>query len=334
MNINSRILICGWLFVMGSVSFGVYGKKDSTVKDPWVGWHRPVDDNVFTSTKGNNHDSVLFVEPEQDYPYYLIISHTPQYAHLWRSKKFSWSSADWELVTDQYKIGNFYEYDDGVKVDGVYYIYEGGKVYTYSGPLEKSSGKWTVSGSFPHKKCDDIGIFYENGLFHMFGEHGHFPHGPDGTSLAHFTSRTGLGDWEMVNPKTVDPNPNGGHKYGVGDATIAKIQGNYYIFCDRESQGSPYKVTAWRSKSLMEPFEYLGLAITPRSDEVDDWDNYRIQDPDIAFIPELNRYVMTCNMMDKDGNPGGDFSRSGLKGKDTRVIGVFYSDKKLKRKEK
>ena len=107
MNINSRILICGWLFVMGSVSFGVYGKKDSTVKDPWVGWHRPVDANVFTSTKGNNHDSVLFVEPELDYPYHLIISHTPQYAHLWRSKKFSWSSADWELVTDQYKIGNF-----------------------------------------------------------------------------------------------------------------------------------------------------------------------------------------------------------------------------------
>jgi beta-xylosidase len=168
----------------------------------------------------------------------------------------------------------------------------------------------------------------------MFGEHGHFPHGPDGTSLAHFTSKTGLGEWEMVNPKAVDPNPKGGHKYGVGDATIAKIQGYYYIYCDRESQGSPYKVTAWRSKSLTEPFEYLGLAITPRSNEVDDWDNYRIQDADIAYIPELKRYVMTCNMMDKDGNPGGNFSGSGLKGKDTRVIGVFYSNHTLKGKRK
>ena len=219
-------------------------------------------------------------------------------------------------------------------MDGTYYIYEGGKVFTYSGPLEDSSGKWKVTGSFPHKQCDDIGMFYEDGLFHMFGEHGHFPHGPDGTSLAHFTSKTGLGEWEMVNPKAVDPNPKGGHKYGVGDATIAKIQGYYYIYCDRESQGSPYKVTAWRSKSLTEPFEYLGLAITPRSNEVDDWDNYRIQDADIAYIPELKRYVMTCNMMDKDGNPGGDFSGSGLKGKDTRVIGVFYSDKKLNQKKK
>jgi hypothetical protein len=45
--------------------------------------------------------------------------------------------------------------------------------------------------------------------------------------------------------------------------------------------------------------EYLGISITPRSDEVDDWDNYRIQDPDIAYIPEMKRYVMMCNMTDK-----------------------------------
>jgi len=76
------------------------------------------------------------------------------------------------------------------------------------------------------------------------------------------------------------------------------------------------------------------LAISPRSDEEDDWDNYRIQDADIAYIPELKRYVMTCNMMDKDGNPGGEFSGSGLKGKDTRVIGVFYSNHTLKGKRK
>ena len=100
-------------------------------EDPWVGWHRPVDTNAFITTKGNNHDSVLFVEPELEYPYHLIISHTPKAAHLWRTKKFSWNSADWELVSDQYKIGNFYEYDDGVKVGDTYYIYECGKVFTF-----------------------------------------------------------------------------------------------------------------------------------------------------------------------------------------------------------
>lgn len=297
-------------------------------KDPWTDWYRPVDVNAFITTKGNNHDSILFVEPDLEYPYHLIISHTKQAAHLWRAKKFSWKSDDWELVSDQYKIGKHYEYDDGVKVDDTYYVYEEGVVYTFTGPLEEASGKWKAAGTFPREQCDDAGVYYEDGVFHLFGEHGHFPHGPDGTSLAHFTSKTGLGDWTLVNPKAVDPNPDGGHKFGVGDPTIEKIEGQYYIFCDRESKGSPYKVVAWRSKDLNEPFEYLGEAITPRSDEIDDWDNHRIQDPDIGFIPELGRYVMTCNMMDTDGNPGGDFPT--LKGKRTRVIGVFYSNKKLK----
>ena len=92
---------------------------------------------------------MLFVDPELEYPYHLIISHTPEAAHLWRAKKFSWSSADWELVSDQYMIGKHYEYDDGVKVDGTYYLYEEGIVYTFSGPLEEASGKWKAAGTFP-----------------------------------------------------------------------------------------------------------------------------------------------------------------------------------------
>lgn len=301
--------------------------ETSGTTDPWIEWYRPVDNPVFVTTKGNNHDSILFVEPELEYPYHLIISHTPKAAHLWRTKEFSWSSADWELVSDNYVIGNHYEYDDGVKVNGTYYIYEAGTVYTYSGSLVEAGGKWKATGTFPHRQCDDVGVYVENGVFHLFGEHGHFPHGPDGTSLAHFTSPTGVGDWKLVDAKAVDPNPDGGHKYGVGDPTIAKIEGNYYIFCDRESKGSPYKVVAWRSRELTQPFEYLGKAITPRSNEVDDWDNCRIQDPDIGYIPELDRYVMTCNMKDHDGNPGGNFPTLG--GRRTRVIGVFYSNRTL-----
>ncbi len=288
----------------------------------WLRWHRPVDNPVFTIDHGNNHDSILFVEPDLEYPYHLIISHEREHADLWRAKRFSWSSDDWELVDGRYRIADHYEYDDGVKVNGTYYIYEAGKVYTFSGPLEQASGRWKRSGSFPAEQCDDIGVFYEAGLFHIFGEHGHFPHGPDGTELSHFVSESGLGDWKLVNAKAVDANPAGGHRYGVGDPTIAKVDGRYYLWCDLESKGNPYKIVAWRSRSLDQPFEYLGKAITPRRDQTDDWDNYRIQDGDIAYAPELGRYVMTCNMKDHDGNPGGSFPT--LKGKQTRVIGVFY----------
>ncbi len=299
--------------------------ESPATEDPWSQWYRPVDNPVFVTTMGNNHDSILFVEPELEYPYHLIISHNSNGAHLWRAKIFSWSSADWELVSDSYQIAPHSEFDDGVKVDGTYYIYEDGKVYTYTGSLEDANRKWKKSGTFPKEQSDDVGVYYEDGVFHMFGEYGDYPNGNDGTSLSHFTSETGLGDWKLIDTKAVDPNPDGGNTYGVGDATIAKIDGVYYLFCDLESKGVPYKVVAWRSRDINKPFEYVGEAIIPRSDEVDDWDNYRIQDADIGYIPELKRYVMTCNMRDLDGNPGGQFGN--LKG--TRVIGVFYSNEQV-----
>ena len=318
------LLILGLAFILFAASLSC--SSDGAGDDlDWTDWYRPVDNPVFTASHGNNHDSILFIEPDLEYPYHLIISHTPAAAHLWRARRFSWDSSDWELVSDEYIIGDHYEYDDGVKVDGTYYIYEDGKVYTYSGPLEEGGSRWEQAGTFPFEICDDIGVYHEAGLFHIFGEYGEFPHGPDGTSLSHFTSVTGVGDWKLERKKAVDPNPGGGYEFGVGDPTIARIDGAYYIFCDLESRGSPYRVVAWRSADLFEPFEYLGVAIEPRSDQVDDWDNYRIQDPEIGYAPELSRYVMTCNMMDKDGNPGGDFPTLN---NFTRVIGVFYSGSK------
>lgn len=318
---NVFLPILGGFF--GFLNLPVLAQSDSTHFDA-LAWKRPVDNPVFTFSFGNNHDSVLFVEPELEYPYHLIVSHTPEAAQLWRAKKFSWSSEDWELVDAKYRIARHYEYDDGVKVGDTYYLYEAGIVYTYRGDLAESSGKWNKEGTFPKKQCDDIGVFYEDGLFHIFGEFGKFPHGADGTSLSHFTSETGLGDWKLVNTKAVDPNPDGGNQYGVGDATIVKIGDVYYLYCDEETKTSPYKIVAWRSKDLNEPFEKMGVAIRARSDEVDDWDNYRIQDGDIAYIPELGGYVMTCNMKDNDGNPGGNFPT--LTGKQTRVIGVFFHE--------
>ena len=306
------------------------------VDSDWTGWHRPVENNVFTPDYGNNHDSILFVEPELEYPYHLIISGQTSHAYLWRTKNFSWNSSDWELVSDNYKIASHYEYDDGVKVDGTYYIYEAGNVYTYSGPLEDSSGKWKKAGTFPSGKCADIGVYYEDGRFHIFGEYGNFPPGPDGTSLSHFSSTTGLGDWELQNEKAVDPNPDGGNKYGVGDATIAKIEGKYYLYCDLETKDDPYRIVGWQADNIGGPYEYIGKVIQPRENKTKHWDNYRVQDGDIAYIPDLNRYVMIANMKDHDGRPGypEDFSYPvpHLEKPETRVVGFFYSDKEKMRK--
>ncbi len=48
-----------------------------------------------------------------------------------------------------------------------------------------------------------------------------------------------LGDWKLVNAKAVDPNPDGGHKYGVGDATIAKIGGTLLHLLRPGIKGQP-----------------------------------------------------------------------------------------------
>jgi hypothetical protein len=298
---------------------------DKVGRSLWTEWYRPVDSPVFSTSNGNNHDPIIFYEPTgSTYKYYLIISHESSNAFLWGANSFSWDSADWTLISGNYQINSQYEYDDAVKVGGTYYIYEDGKVLTYTGDLVNSSGNWANAGTFPKSTCDDIGVFYENGLFHIFGENGVYPDGFDGLRLSHYTSTTGVGDWTLVSTHAVDPNPDGGSTYGVGDPTIAKIGDVYYLFCDRESIGSPYRVTAWSSTDINQPFEYLGVAMAPRSDETDDWDNYRIQDADIQYIPELKRFIMVCNMMDTDGtNPDG--IPPFLPNNTTRVVGTFYS---------
>lgn len=312
-------LLIGLLLFCGGLS------AQEPSESNWAEWYRPVEDSVFTTSHGNNHDSILFHDPTLKYPYHMIVSHTRDAAHLWRAKRFSWNSDDWELVSDNYKIARHYEFDDGVKVGDTYYVFEAGKVYTLSESLENGSGRWKTAGEFPVRQCEDIGVYYEDGMFHIFGEHGDYPNGPDGISLSHFESRTGLGDWRLVNTKAVDPNPDGGNKYGVGDPTIAKIGGRYYLYCDRESKESPYKITAWQSGDLRKPFKYMGEAIKPRAGQTKHWDNHRIQDGDILYVPELARFVMSCNLMDLDGVPGGDFPTLGKK--KTRVIGFFYSKK-------
>ena len=285
----------------------------------WSAWHRPVDQNVFTTDHGNNHDTIFFVEPDHPtHKYHLIVSHETSGADYWRTNDFSWSSNNWELVSGDYDIGGQYEYDDGVKVGDTYYIYEAGQddpngiVYTYTGDLADADGNWTVSGSFPKADADDVGIWYEDNVFHMYGENGTFEGGFDGATLSHLTSSTGLGDWTVQRTDAVVP----GDGYGVGDPTIAKIDGEYWLYCDREGNGETYRITAWKSSTLDGQFEFVDVAIAPREGETDDYDNHRVQDGDIGYVSELDKWVMFANVRDTDGNPGPG---------STRFAGVFYS---------
>ena len=298
-------------------------------------WYRPVDQPVFTATHGNNHDAIFFYEPDSVYKYKLIISHEQSGADFWRAKNWSIDSSDWEMVNDDYDIANEYEFDDGVKIGSKYYIYENQKVYTTTTGLDAADGNWVSEGTFPNE-IDDVGVWYEDGWFHLFGEsnavHGAISGLPyDGSAIAHYKSQTGLGNWQLVSHTAANPDDGlATPQFGVGDASIAKINGEYWMYLDREEDGVPYRVTAWKSDSLANEFQYVGVAVAPREGATDDWDNYRIQDNEVEFIPEINRYVMFANMMDRDGIPdkGPLFANggTGLNPGDSRVIGIFYSD--------
>jgi len=81
---NDAKTLVGGLMVVLLLSFQATDASDNPKieGDAWVQWHRPADNPVFDVTKGNNHDSILFVEPELEYPYHLIISHNAEAAHL------------------------------------------------------------------------------------------------------------------------------------------------------------------------------------------------------------------------------------------------------------
>lgn len=283
-------------------------------------WDRPVDQPVFTVEHFNNHDPILFVEPGKEYPYYMIICHNKEYGQLWRARSFSWSSKDWELVEKNYVIDYLYEFDDGVKVGDTYYLYGEGTAYTYSGDLASSSGKWKKAGTFPDKECNDPAVYYEDGVFHLFGELGKAEI-QGGMTLAHYTSTTGLGDWNLFNSRAVDVNPDFGDAVGVGDATITKVGETYYLWANRYQRGTVPHITAWKTDDLNNPFSFIGSAIKPRSGKKDDWDNAQTLDPEVAFIPELEGWVIACNMMDSDGDPG--YPNQNKKTR-TRVVGFFY----------
>ena len=289
-------------------------------------WKRPTADPVFDVSRGNNHDAILFCEEESEYPYYLFISHEREHAYLWRAKEWSCSSEGWELVSENYQIGGFYGYDDGVKVGNTYYVYESGTVFTFTGDLAESSGKWNRAGKWPTSLCEDVGVYYDGSVFHLFGEHGDFPGRPNGTELSHLVSDNGKDGWRLLDRCALTPNRDGGRKYGVGDPSIIRANGLYHLFCDLETRDTPYRIIEWTAQSLDGPWEYRGVAVAPRDGE-QHWDNHRVQDPEVAFIAEMDRFVLLCNAKDIDGIPGGDFDSTHLRPGETRVIQVLYADR-------
>jgi len=75
MNINkplASVFPCLIFFLLGGVSTSCSSsheklKDDELGPSDWTKWVWPVDQPVFSTEYGNNHDAILFVEPHSDY---------------------------------------------------------------------------------------------------------------------------------------------------------------------------------------------------------------------------------------------------------------------------
>jgi len=65
-----------------------------------------------------------------------------------------------------------------------------------------------------------------------------------------------------------------------------------------------HRIIGWRADRIGGPHEYIGKVIEPHDKQTENWDNHRIPDGDIAYIPSLNRYVMIANMRDRKTGRG------------------------------
>lgn len=258
---------------------------------------RPIADQF-----GNNHDAVYLPgQAGSKWRHYLVISGVGGIGQLYGSQQLTADASGWTLLDDDYTVAPHYELDDGLLIDGTYYIFEGRSIYAFSGELEGSSGQWVQAGRVP-AYIDDIGVYFDGETVHAYGEYGRFAHGHDGVSIAYVRTDPSFQDWELVSTSIANPNTLPGAEWGVGDPTLLVHNGRILMITDIEALGIPYRMALWESEGFDRNFDFAGILATPRPGTAD-YNNYRVQDGEFAIEGNGDIFLF-ANWMDTDGNPG------------------------------
>ena len=275
---------------------------------------RPIADQF-----GNNHDAVYLPGREGDnWRHYLIISGVGGIGQLYGSQRLTADASGWTLLDDDYSVAPRYELDDGLLIDGTYYIFEGRKIYAFSGELESSSNAWVEAGSVP-AYVDDIGVYYDGETVHAYGEYGRFAHGHDGVSIAYLTTDKTFSQWQLINTSIANPNTLPGADWGVGDPTLLVHDDRVLMVTDIEAKGIPYRMALWESEGFDRNFDFAGILAAPREGTAD-YNNHRVQDGEFAIESDGSVFLF-ANWMDKDGNPGKSLPKFSAEW--TRLVGGY-----------
>jgi len=193
----------------------------------------------------------LYEDPVADYqsddenPYKLVMKYDDRRAELHESSDLSsWTQVSEDITPDYPMTGN-----DGpqgmVTVDGtkhLYYTHNEEGMRLFSGPsLTELSDQGTVLDGET-----DGGVYHVEGTYYLFTETFPAP-GPSGNGIRAYTSSNPDGPWTDEGAVVDVRDQN----WYIGDPEVARINGEYWLFTDRDIDHPNYVTAMWRGDDLL-----------------------------------------------------------------------------------
>jgi len=252
---------------------------NDTMSSAWTPWQPR------TELPFGLYDPVLFVEPERDYPYRLLVAPDDGEMNLYRSR----SMEEFELVASDVEGPQFASnFNWGRKVDGRYYLFrtlEEERTELWTG---ESLTNLTNRGVVLDEA--DTGGFYdpEAGVWHIYyqkerPEATADRYGPTTDLLVHATSRNGRNWTRQSVALNVSDEP-----WKAGDPDVVQVGDRYYMFLDQTTEHPVYHVHLAVSENLSR-FETAGRVTDTCGG-----------DAKVRYMPDSGSFVMLTEFAGDD----------------------------------
>lgn len=218
------------------------------------------------------YDPVLFVEPDREYPYRLLVDDGDGRMDLYESRDFD----EFRLVAADVEGAEFASnFNWGRRVDGVYYLFrtvgeERTELWTGRSLTDLRNRGVVLNES-------DTGGFYDptTGTWHLYYEEKFGATGENGDALGHAVSTDAL-HWDRQGT-ALDVREE---DWQTGDPDVVQVDDRYYLFVDETTEHPRYHVQVAVSENLSS-FTPLGRVTTACGG-----------DPVVRYLPDHGEFVM------------------------------------------
>jgi hypothetical protein len=257
---------------IGSDASPTCAPPETELSDRWATW-TPQEELPF-----GLYDPVIFVEPEREYPYRILVAPPDGQMDLYKSKDME----EFVKVADAVESAAFASnFNWGRKVDGRYYLFRTlreEQTELWTGPsLQNLTNRGVVlddadTGGFYDPETETWHIYYQKDTGART-EGDQF--GPNSDTFGHATSKDALHWTEQPVALNVSDEP-----WKVGDPDVLRIDDRYYMFFDQTSRHPNYYIHMAVSENLSR-FEPVGRVTTTCGG-----------DAKVRYLPTREEFVM------------------------------------------